>query len=117
MKEFLIHISTGTTAKTVYLPAFNNHTMLGAKIVNSAVPGVASSFAFKVGGITIATATVASYAAAGDVTSAVMDTTLATRKTPLTATVPLAITCDGEMTTATAFDVLVRLDDFALTRD
>lgn len=117
MKEFLIHIPTGTTAKTVYVPVMTNHTLLAAKIVNSAIPAVETTFAFKVGATTIATAAVAADAAVGDVTSVTMDSTLATRKTPITPTVPLSIVCAGEMTTTTAYDVLVRLDDFALTRD
>ena len=117
MREVLVQIPANTDGLTVYIPAFENCTVLGAKVVNNADPGGSGcAVSLAVGSTTIGTVTVAKGAAIGSVASMVMDTTLATRKTPVTATAPLKVVAAAS-TNSTAYDVLVRFDDFALTRD
>lgn len=117
MKEILIQVPANTSGLTMYCPVFENCTVLGAKVVNNAAPGGAgTAVSLLVGSTTIGTVTVGAAATAGTVSAVVMNATLATRKTPVTAAAPLKIVAAAS-TNSTAYDVLVRFDDFALTRD
>ena len=117
MRQVLVQVPSNTAGATVYIPAFNACTVLGAKVVNSAAPGGSgTAVSLVVGSTTIGTVTVGAAAAAATVSSVVMNATLATRKTPISATVPLRVVAAAS-TNATAYDVLVSFDDHARTRD
>jgi hypothetical protein len=117
MREVLVQIPANTGGLTVYVPAFENCTVLGAKVVNNTAPGGSgTAISLAVGSTTIGTVTVGAADGAATVSSMVMSSTLATRKTPVTATVPLKVVAAAS-TNSTAYDVLVRFDDSALTRD
>jgi len=117
MKEILVHIPTNTGGLTHYIPTLENCTVLGAKVVNSGAPGGSGcAVSLAVGATTIGTVTVAAGATAGTVNAMVMNSTLATRKTPVTAAAPLKVVAAAS-TSGTAYDVLVRFDESALTRD
>lgn len=117
MREVLVQIPANTGGLTVYIPAFENCTVLGAKVVNNADPGSGGcAVSLAVGATTIGTVTVADETVAGTVSSMVMNATLATRKTAVTAVAPLKVVAAAS-TNSTAYDVLVRFDDSALTRD
>lgn len=117
MKEFNVRIPSGTAADVVYLPVVDKMTVIKAYAVNDAIPGADAVISLMSGSTTMGTITVDSAAAAGDVTAAVMSSTVATRKTPVTAAIPLKISADGGQTTATGFDIVIQMDEFALTRD
>jgi uncharacterized protein with beta-barrel porin domain len=118
MKEILIQIPASADAKSVFMPTVDPVCLLGGKVVtNGATIDAENVISFKVGSTTIGTATVANTSAAGTVDAIVMDATLATRKTQITAAAPLEIASAGSHGSATGFDVLLRLDEFALPRD
>lgn len=117
MKDFVVRIPSGTAADFVYLPVYETMTVIGAKAVNDAIPGADATISLISGSTTIGSIVVDDEAAAGTVTSATMSSTLATRKTSIGAATPLKVSCDGGQTTATGFDIVIRCDEFALSRD
>ena len=117
MKEFIVTIPSSTSADAVWCPVYEKMTLIGAFAVTDAIPGAETVVSLKSGSTTLGTITLAADSAVGEVTAAVMSTTLATRKTALTAAIPLQVSGDGGQTTATGIAVVLRFDEFALTKD
>jgi len=118
MREILVQIPSNTSGETVYCPAFDDCTVLSAKAVINGDHETAAGCAVSlmVGDTTLGTVTFPDESSAGDVLAITMSATLATRKTKVTAAAPLKVVCAAQ-DTAAAYDVLIRFDDSALTRD
>jgi hypothetical protein len=111
-------VTASASAVTAYVPVVETCTVLGGYAVcNGVTLDEISTVLLKSGSTTLGTATFADNSAAGTVAAFVMDTTLATRKTKVTAAIPLSIVTGGEQTTVSGFDVVVRLDPLACPRD
>jgi len=118
MRKLNYPITASTGAVTAYIPVDAAHTVVGGyAVVNSATCNAATTVKFKSGSTVLGTATIASGATVGTVAAFVMDTTLATRKTNITAAIPLTVLTGGDQSSSTGFDVFVHLDDLACPRD
>lgn len=116
--EHILTVPASADAQTVYCPVLADKTLLGGYVVLTALQcDVISTVAFKSGNTTLGTATFPGNSPIGTIKPIVMSTTLATRKTKVTTAVPLTVVTGGEQTTATGFQCIVDLDDFALSRD
>lgn len=109
-------IPAGTGAGTLYIPVPADMTVLGFKVTPSTATGCTSSVVAMSGATTMGTAAIGAADGAGTITAATMDTTVATRKTKVTATVPLKISVDARTNSAAIFGS-VFLDEHALQLD
>jgi hypothetical protein len=109
-------IQAATGAGFSYIPVPANMTVLGFKACPSAVTGCTSTVTLLSASTTLGSAAIGAADAAGAITAGTMDTTLATRKTVVTATVPLKVAVDARTNSSTIY-VSVFLDEFALQRD
>ena len=109
-------IPAGTGAGSVYIPVPADMTVLGFAATPSTATGSTSTVTAVSGSTTMGSAAIGAAVAAGTITAATMSTTLATRKTKVTSTVPLKIAVDAR-TNSAAIYVSVFLDEFALQRD
>lgn len=116
MKMINTIIPAGTGAGTVYVPVPADMTVLGFSVTPSAVTGSVSTVTASSGATALGTAAIAAAGAAGTVVDATMSTTLETRKTKVTKTVPLKLAVDARTNSAAIF-ISVWLDEFALQRD
>ncbi|HBA73472.1 MAG TPA: hypothetical protein DCZ63_15155 [Geobacter sp.] len=91
-------------------------TVVGFAVTPSGVTGSVSTVSVLSGSTTMGTAVLATDTAAGAIISATMSATLATRKTKVTATVPLKVSVDARSNSVAIFGS-VFLDEFALQRD
>jgi len=116
MKILNFIIPAGTGAGTLYIPVPADMTVLGFAVTPSAVTGSVSTVTLSSGSTALGTAAIAADTAAAAIISATMNATLATRKTKITAAIPLKVAVDAR-TNSTAIFGSVWLDEFALQRD
>lgn len=109
-------ITAGTGAGTVYIPVEADHTVLGFYVTPSTATGCASTVTVSSGATALGTAVIATAQAAATITAATMNATLATRKTKVSATVPIKVDVDARTNSAEIY-VSVLLDESALQRD
>jgi hypothetical protein len=109
-------IEAGTGAGATYIPVPADHTVLGFDVTPSAVTGCTSTVSAISGSTTVGSAAIGAAGAAGTIVNGTMSTTLATRKTKVSKTVPLKMSVDAR-TNSTAIFGSVYLDEFALQSD
>jgi hypothetical protein len=116
MKLVPFIIPAGTGAGTIYIPVDADYTVLGFYVTPSTATGCTSTVTATSGSTALGTAAIGAADAAATVTASTMSATLATRKTKITATVPLKIAVDARTNSSAIFGS-VKLDEFALQRD
>jgi len=109
-------IPAATGAGTVWIPVDATYTVLGFYVTPSTAPGGTSTVTVTSGTADLGAAAIGATDAAGTVTSATMSSTLATRKTIVSPTVPLKIVVDARSNSCAIFGT-IKLDEFALQRD
>lgn len=109
-------ITAGTGAGTVYIPVDADYTVLGFYVTPSAVTGCVSTVSVYSGATAVGTAAITAAQAAGTITASTMNSTLATRKTKVTKTIPIKVSVDAR-TNSTEIYVGILLDEHALQSD
>jgi hypothetical protein len=109
-------IPAGRGAGTVYIPVDKDYTVTGFYVTPSGVTGSVSTVTVSSGNTGLGTAAIAADTAAAAIISATMNATLATRKTKVTAAIPIKVAVDAR-TNGVAIFGSVKLDEFALQRD
>lgn len=116
MKMISGMIAAATGAGFTLVPVPADMTVLGFDVTPSTATGCASTVSLKSGSTTLGSAAVLTATAKADIINGAMSTTLATRKTLVTKTVPLEVAVDAR-TNSSAIFFTVYLDEFALQRD